>query len=196
MNTVLARLREDHVNFAKVLHLIARQAGLAAAGGEADLGILDDAAEYLDTYAGRIHDPLENIIAERLKRIRPAVIPAVDAIMNEHQDISARLAQLKALIADARKGRSIGGAEFAAAGNELVTTLLKHMARENADLFPAAQAVISPHDWTLIEERAGQVHDPLFGHPPAARLERLRQLLRVGEADEYARPDTGRSHHA
>jgi hemerythrin-like domain-containing protein len=183
MNRVVARLREDHVNFSKLHNLITQQAELAAIGDQVDLELLTEAVEYLADYPAHHHHPLEDAVCERLKRARPAVSPSVEGLLREHIEISSILARFRQMIADVRNGQEVSCAAFASAAKSFVNAELEHMARENAELFPAALAILGPHDWILLEERVGPIQDPLFGPTAAAHLERLRQRLSEADAE-------------
>jgi hemerythrin-like domain-containing protein len=187
MNPVLDMLCCDHTNFAKLMNIIEQQAEVMTAGCEPDYEILTKAVEYLERYPALYHHPLEDRLCQRLKNGAAGLAPAIDATLQQHEEIRSRLSQFKRLLEEAKSGAIVSRTAFAEAAADFVSSEWMHMEFERTELFPVALAALIDDDWAALENELSPVADDLFGASLDASLQRLHALLLESDSKDKTR---------
>ncbi|MFO1351822.1 MAG: hemerythrin domain-containing protein [Gammaproteobacteria bacterium] len=182
MTDIIRQLRQDHFNIAKLLALLEQQIGLMRKGEEADLGLMVDIMTYMIHYPDQYHHPRENLILARWLIREISAGPLVDAIEADHR----RIAEDSVRFHDALRGVEgdvvMPRTEIIAAGERYVRHQREHMAKEEAEVFPRALAVLTPLDWEVIDAQMAPRADPLFGQFVEEQYRRrYEQILRLIE---------------
>jgi hemerythrin-like domain-containing protein len=176
-SSVIDRLGRDHRNMRLVLELLEEGLGGHRWGEPIDLELLGLVAGYMLDYPDRVHHPLEDQLFARLAERDPAAAAAVRGLMEEH----ARLAQLNQRLAatidglghDAELPRDWLGQLV----QQVVSANRAHMQAEERTLFPRLLARLEDADWAVLDARAGDAGDPVFGERRAAPYLALHERI-------------------
>lgn len=173
MPAVIETLRADHVNMARLLHLVEAEIGVFEAGKVPDYALLGDILDYLLNYPDLCHHPLENTIYRRLRDRVPAKADAVQEIEDEHGKIAELTRRFAAAVHNVATESLIPREAFVDLGNKFLDLMRRHMIAEETRFFPLALDNLGPNDWAEVEDVLARHADPLFGN---AVLEPYRTL--------------------
>lgn len=177
MANVLAILRQDHKNMSQLLDALDRQIDTFAGGGHPDLEIVWAIARYVLEYPDRFHHPVEDMVLNELRqRDADGALPSED-LEGEHDRIG-QLARnfhtaVETLISDepARRG------DFLDSARAFTAAMRDHIAREDSEFFPAAEAALTRDDLDRLNSRLPKLDDPLFGAADRDSYVRLRRAI-------------------
>lgn len=177
MEDILAILRQDHTNMSRLLDALERQTDTFADGGHPDLEIVWSIAEYVVEYPDRFHHPAEDMVLDELRRRDASAAPRSGDLAGEHRRIG-RLAldfhtAVMTLISDEPARR----ADFLYTARAYTTAMRDHIAQEDRDFFPAAEAALTRGDLERLNARLPKLDDPLFGAADRDSYIRLRQTI-------------------
>jgi len=183
---VLACLASEHKHMAALTRLLEVRAEQKQKFQQADYFLMRDVVAYLHDYPDQVHHPTEDLLFERLSRLRPDLGEEVRALQSQHRQLAEQGGRLLAQLEQAADGvpglpekdLRISIREFAGQQN-------RHMQRENSKLFPAAIAGLRQTDWQFIARRVKLHEDPLFGQEVQARHRTLFEYL-LGAEREFA----------
>lgn len=173
MPAVIESLRADHVNMARLLHLVEAEIGAFKAGKVPDYALLGDILDYLLNYPDLCHHPAENMIYRRLRRRAPAEADAVREIEDEHGKIAEVTRRFAAAVHNVATESQIPREAFVDFGNKFLDLTRRHMTAEETRFFPLALDNLGPDDWAEVQDELARHADPLFG---SAVLEPYRAL--------------------
>jgi hemerythrin-like domain-containing protein len=182
MNTntreLLAELRQDHRNMARVLDLMDGIVTSMEAGKDPDFELFDEAMRYMTVYPDAVHHPKEDVVYEQLRVKRPDLGEDLDHVPDDHADI-ARLGNLlrnevEAIVAGAavRREKMIGDT------SAYIRRLRDHMNWEERDLFRRIDAMLDGEEGTVDVAAYEHIRDPVFELEIEAGFRRLIQSLR------------------
>lgn len=177
MADILAILRQDHTNMSQLLDVLERQIETFAGGGHPDLEIVWAIAEYVLDYPDRFHHPVEDMLLEELRRRDANAALKSEDLEGEHQRIG-RLARdfhtaVMTLISDEPARRE----DFLDTARAFATAMRNHIAQEDRNFFPAAEAALTQDDLDGLNSRLPKLDDPLFGTADRDSYVRLRQTI-------------------
>lgn len=121
---------------------------------------------YIDEFPERQHHPTEsNLLFPKLLRLAPELIGVIGALESDHMKGENKVRALQhQLLAWEFLGESRRAA-FEESARDYVRFYLDHMRREETDLLPAAQKLLSPADWEELDAAFVAEPDPLApGH--------------------------------
>lgn len=173
MSEVIASLRADHANMSRLLDALERE----LAAGEPDYDIVQGVLDYCLTYPDLYHHPKEDAVYERLTARRPETAGALAEIRTQHGELSALTRRLAAAVRLILRDAEVSRGAFNALACDFLALYRRHMALEEATLFPEAERALEPADWTAIEAALTRCADPLFGPDTEARFAALRRTL-------------------
>lgn len=173
MPAVIESLRADHVNMARLLHLVEVEVGMFEAGKVPDYALLGDILDYMLNYPDLCHHPAENLIYRRLRRRVPAEADAVRELEDEHAKIGESTRRFAAAVHNVATESQIPREAFIDLGNKFLDQMRQHMVAEETRFFPLALDNFGPHDWAEVEDKLAHHADPLF---KGAVLEPYRAL--------------------
>jgi hemerythrin-like domain-containing protein len=84
----IAKLREEHVNFRKLLDLLEKQLDLFHVGEAPDYPLLTEILHYMTHYPDRFHHPKEDLIFARLVKRDPRTARKVEELARQHHAIA------------------------------------------------------------------------------------------------------------
>ena len=182
MNTdtreLLAELREDHRNMARVLDLMEAIVTEMEAGKDPDFELFDEAMRYMTVYPDAVHHPKEDVIYEQLRVKRPDLGDGLDNVPEEHAEI-ARLGSLLRSEVDAIvAGAAVRREKMIEDTSAYVARLREHIGWEERDLFKRIDAMLDKEEGTVDVAAYEHIKDPVFELEVEAGFRRLIQSLR------------------
>lgn len=164
MHHLYQQLCRDHRNMQQLLDAFEQL--LADFGRRerdpATLGLILDALDYISVYPDRWHHPLEDLAMERL-RTKPAanMVPA-DRTMAEHKALTAATRRMNLLFYAIANDAAVERTQLFGPAREYLTLQRQHMERENREVFPQLERLLTAEDWEQIERQLQVQRDPLF----------------------------------
>jgi hemerythrin-like domain-containing protein len=119
---------------------------------------------YIDEFPERMHHPNESdLLFPRLARAAPELMPVIGRLESDHMKGEGRVRALQHLLL---AWELIGESRRAAFNDEAlqyVSFYLEHMRIEETQVLPAAERLLTPADWNLLDEAFLRSRDPLAG---------------------------------
>lgn len=168
-------LRSEHEALAAMLRsflmLVSRD---AVPGGKPDFTLLRAMLFYIDEFPERLHHPKESEWLFPRLRLRGAQLEAVLGRLDaEHDHGTRRVRELEHALTAYEMLGEVRRQAFAGAAGRYVEGYLAHMAVEERQVFPVAEAVLTEADWRELDVLFETNRDPLAGHLATAEYERL-----------------------
>ena len=174
MANILAILRQDHENMSRLLDALERQIDAFAGGGRPDPDIVLAIADYVMGYPDRFHHPVEDMVLDALRQRDPEAAQPAEGLEDEHARIGHLTRDFNTAVATWVADEPTRRADFLDTGRAFVTAMRDHIAREDREFFPAAEAALSEDDLKRLAGRLPKLDDPLFG---------------TADRNSYVRPD-------
>ena len=166
--TSLHTIRDEHAALAAMLHAL----GMMVERGPGDdptsfFDVLGAMLFYIDEFPERLHHPKESqLLFPRVARQAPQVQELIEKLEHDHAQGETSVRALQHLLmAWELIGESRRGA-FEEAAKRYCAFYMEHMRLEEAVVFPAALAVLTPADWQEIDAAFATNCDPLTGKYP------------------------------
>jgi hemerythrin-like domain-containing protein len=163
MSELIRRLQGEHDNFSKLLALLAAEIETLDRGENGNFRLMTDIMDYMSVYPDVAHHPLEDRIFTRLAQLDPESRDLVTELIAEHE----RLRHMGKAFSDLVRGVVGGGItsvdKVSTLGHDYVALIHAHSEREESDIFPRLNTVLSDEDWTELTAAAAASEDPLFG---------------------------------
>lgn len=163
MPNVLARLRMDHRNFARLLGMLETHLEVALTRGDANFELMQDSMLYMTHYPDRFHHPKEDLIFARLGIRDDSARPHVYVLLEEHRTLAEKGLQFLEILRGIGNRGPTPREKLAAAGRDYIGGQRLHMAAEEGHLFSLAREHLLEQDWAEIDKRLEHRADPLFG---------------------------------
>ncbi|CAG4883361.1 conserved protein of unknown function [Georgfuchsia toluolica] len=163
MANEIAKLKEEHGNFRKLLNLLETQLSLFHHEEQPDYQLMTDILHYMIRYPDHFHHPREDVIFSCLLERDSHAARSVEELARQHRVIAesgTRLHEnLESVIAGALMPRQM----IEAPGLLYITYYRTHMDREENNLFVLAEQLLRDEDWKTINAKTQSEPDPLFG---------------------------------
>jgi len=163
MSDTLALWHEDHVNFARLLHILEDELALFHEGGSPDYELMLDIMYYMTHYPDVVHHPKEDLVFARIKERDLSAAPAIDSLTRQHVFLKACGEQLVHDLDEIVNGSIIPRSPVGASARGYLANFREHMRVEERDILPLAARLLRPNDWSAIDAAIHQLEDPLFG---------------------------------
>lgn len=174
MTDILAALRQDHRNLGQLLEAAERQLDRFDRGETPDYDILQGVLDYCQSYPDLYHHPREDLVFARLSQCDPDAAATVGDLHAEHRRLAEATARFAEALHSVLQDLEVPRQSFDRALRDFLDSYRHHMTMEERDFFPAAEACLSPADWSAIEAEAQEQSDPLFGAKGDDRFAALR----------------------
>lgn len=175
MSRQLAQLYEEHSSLDAVLHAMsALVREVTERGRFIDPKIFRAILYYLDVFPEREHHRKEEAILFPRIRLRTRDADAIlDQLTCEHEAGENAIRELEQAFVRYEEYGDHEFAAFAAAVDTYVKRYREHMRKEEREVMPLAQRVLTPEDWVDIETAFATHRDPLAGTSPETRHDQL-----------------------
>ncbi len=175
MSEIITRLCKEHADMSRLLDLLERQLDLFATGEHYDYDVIRAIIDYCLDYPDAVHHPKEDLIYRVLKDRAPDLEGELVDLEAEHaklRDGTMKLSEaLRQVLAEELVDRTL----LQDMAREFLDVYRHHIAREEREIFPAAERILSAAEWAEIDARLESREDPLFGGEVAERYNRLRK---------------------
>jgi len=163
VNKAIRILRDEHRSLAAVLHGLRHlaQASLDA-GVQPRFEVFRAMIRYIDEFPERLHHPKEDAcLFARLVARAPETRPLIEVLRAEHVESAQRVRALERALDEYERSWPHWSGPFLAAVEDYVEFHRRHMQREELEVLPAAERVLSDDDWRAIEEAFAGNADPI-----------------------------------
>ena len=177
---LLDDLREDHRNMSVMLDLLTNQINHIRDGERPDYELIHDIMRYLTVYSDAVHHPKEDLLYASMKAEQPDLEHDLERVGPEHREIAGRGEILRADVEAVASGVAVTRERLIEDATEYVSTLRKHMAWEEEDLFQRAEELVKDESAMFVDISHLDTLDPVFGaereHSFANLLENIKDL--------------------
>jgi len=175
MTRVINVIRDEHRSIAAILHGMQYLVNEIRVQGRAvDLRVFWSMLYYLDTFSERMHHPKEDKYLFALLRRRTGEAAAIiDDLEREHASGEAALKSLEQALARLQEGGMKEFPAFSDGVERFAKGYWAHMRKEEEQVLPLAQKVLSEADWAEIDRAFEENEDPLASVRQTQDFQRL-----------------------
>ena len=159
---VVGALYAEHRYVARLLEVLDAQVKAASRDQPLDWRAALGVMQYMTSSPDRYHHPREDAMFVRLVKRDPRLSKRIAEIRRAHRIIGAAGKRLLAALERFERSSDGDRARIASRIGAYVVTMREHMAIEERDLFPRAQAVLDDGDLEEIDHAFVRVIDPFF----------------------------------
>jgi hemerythrin-like domain-containing protein len=163
MTDAISILKSEHRSISALLHGLKQLARMAQdTSARPRFQVLRSMLRYIDEYPERLHHPKEDqyLFARVLERA-PQARELVEALQAEHKEGARLIRELERALLFLEEGWPIGAREFEAAVEAYADFHWQHMRKEEHELLPLAERVLSAEDWRAIDRAFAANEDPV-----------------------------------
>ena len=180
MSQIIAALKRDHVDIAKLLEILESEILAIEVGKTPDYPLMQDIMCYMAQHADRFHHPKEDLIFAQLLKRDPGVRADVEDLIEEHIVIGLAGQEFAGLLRKSGVDSVNVREQLGTSGFAYIRALREHMLREEKKLFPLAMEVLTQKEWQVIDAAVNAIDDPLFDEMTADDYQRLYRLITGG----------------
>jgi len=177
MSDTIAMWHAEHKHFARLLDLLERQVVAFHADDGPNYELMLDIVSYMRFFPDRFHHPREDVAFARLAQHDPKLKPLIDQLLQEHRVIAAAGTDLLVYLQQVVDDVVIERARVEAAAATYLVYYRRHLALEDRDIVPRAEALLTPQDWQAVVAAIPVGADPLFGENFEPRYRELRRQI-------------------
>lgn len=161
----IQKIRDEHRSISAVLHGLKQLARDAQdARVKPDFAPLRAMIRYIDEYPERLHHPKEDqYLFSRLETRAPQAKALIDQLKAEHEQGAHLVRDLERALMFFEEGWPTGAREFLVAVDAYADFHWQHMRKEETELMPLAERVLTPEDWRAIDDAFDVNRDPIAG---------------------------------
>ncbi|WP_237055583.1 hemerythrin domain-containing protein [Microbulbifer sediminum] len=141
------------------------------------LGLILDALDYISVYPDRWHHPVEDLAMERLRTRPGARLAPVNKTLAEHRAITAATRRMNTLFYAIANDAAVEREQLFGPAREYLSLQRQHMERENREVFPQFERLLTEEDWQAIEQQLRFQQDPLFNTDIRGLFESLQHYI-------------------
>jgi hemerythrin-like domain-containing protein len=175
MAKALSTIRDEHRSIGAILHGMEYLVGeINARKTKIDPRVFAAMLYYLDTFSERYHHPKEDrYLFAPLKRHGREAEGVVAQLEHEHAEGGRALRRLEQCLVRYEEGGDREFPAFARAVDEYVRGYWEHMRKEEEELFPLAERLLTPDDWHVIDGAFAENRDPLAAERDGRDFQKL-----------------------
>ena len=177
MSEAIAALKRDHANIAKLLEILEIEILAIEVGKTPDYLLMREIMRYMAEHSDRFHHPKEDLIFAQLLKRDSSVRGEVEELIQEHvfirlagQEFIGSLQSSGADSVDARE-------QLGKFGSYYIRLLREHMRKEEKELFPLAEELLTGQEWRMIDGAINTIDDPLFDEMTSDDYQRLYRMI-------------------
>lgn len=159
MVEIIEILRQEHRNIERLLRVMEQELAVFDEGERPDYEVFGAVIEFFERYPDRCHHPKEDIIYEKFKARAPDRAASIADLEVEHREGAARLHRVAHVIDYILNDQELLRENVDRIIRDFIDNERKHMALEDAVIFPAIIDTLQPADWAeitlLIADRYG-----------------------------------------
>lgn len=171
-------IKDEHAAIAAVLYTLRYLVKHMRAGETPNFPLLRAILDYIVSYPDRWHHPKEDqFLFAAIKSKTQEADKLVASLEREHQLGYPMIEDLKQKLINFQNAVEGSPEAFYALAERYVELEWGHMRKEEDDLIPIAEKVLTPEDWKTITQAFRENDNPLFGIKPKEEAERLYQRI-------------------
>ena len=174
---ILAELRQDHRNMARLLKLLEQQTETIFDGAATELELMVDVMHYMTGYPDAVHHPKEDKLYAELRAARPDLAKGMSRVADDHRVLGDLGALLRAKLEEAAAGALVPRKELVADALRYVEAQRSHMRWEESDLFRRIDRMVREGHRAIELSRLLARRDPLFGANLETRFQSLYSAI-------------------
>ena len=174
---LLAELRQDHRNMAKLLTLLEQQVEEIFAERDSQIELLIDIMRYMTVYPDTVHHPNEDLLYAELRAARPELSQGMAQIADDHRKIGAQSIQLREKFEMLASGNTVRRKEIVADALRYSKSLREHMKWEESDLFGRLDKLVADGHEVIETSTIVRREDPLYGPAIDAQFQSLYKVV-------------------
>jgi hemerythrin-like domain-containing protein len=183
MVEIIEILRQEHRNIEKLLRVMEQELSVFDRGERPDYEVFGAVIEFFKEYPDSCHHPKEDIIYEKFKARAPDRAASIPDLEIEHREGAVRLRRVAQAIDAVLNDQELLRESVDQIVRDFIDNERKHIALEDAVVFPAITSSLKPEDWADI---ALKIADR-YGPPSRADFEEQfstfrRNILELEEA--------------
>ena len=183
MSDTIALWQAEHKHFSRLLDLLERQVAAFHVDDGPNYALMLDIVSYLRYFPDRFHHPREDVAFACLARHDPAIKPLIDRLLQEHRVIAAAGAELLSYLQQVVDDVVVERAKVEAAAATYLVYYRRHLALEDRDIVPRAEALLTAQDWQSVVAAIAAGIDPLFGENFEPRYRELRRQIALASTE-------------
>lgn len=176
---MLSSLHKDHLNIAKLLHLLRQK--LAAIRSEQPISyfLIRDVVDYLREVSDKHHHPKEDLIYDYYLKYRVVGGEVANRLHEEHARLLEAGTELKEMVEMILMDAVIPLDQFTAKLEQFIELQEAHLNYEEAVIFPQLRDSLTEDDWRHLEQmwQNRAISDPLFGAEVSQHFRALAKQL-------------------
>lgn len=181
---VVNALNNGHQTMKQVLTLLKLQFDMLCPDApEESFKFLHNAINYMHSYPGLIHHPVEDLIFERLTCHAPHMRSLCGKLSNEHTAFKVRELVMMEYLSGALVRGDEKQIQVKELGAEYCRDHAAHINSEEAEAFPKAIEFLRAEDWITIHRKCNFELDPLSDPQIVSRYRSLYDYLMVAGAN-------------
>ena len=179
MTQAVQVIQSEHAGIWRLMATIDQlNQALASADVAPDRDLFGAIFDYLQSYTDQMHHPKEDLFLFRALRERaPESHPVLDELQREHARGPSAMLRLRDLMGRACAGEANDRAAFREALSNYVNTQREHIRKEETQVLPLAQSMLTDADWRVIDEAFLANDDPLFGQSVRTEFRDLHRRI-------------------
>jgi hemerythrin-like domain-containing protein len=164
-HTTLQIIRDEHAALAAVLRSLAMMLERGPLDEpERFFDVMRAMLFYIDEFPERLHHPKESdLLFPRLARVAPELMPVIGRLEIDHMKGESKVRGLQHLLLAWELIGESRRAAFMEAAKEYVAFYQEHMRIEETQIMPAAEKLLKPADWEMLDAAFEGSRDPLAG---------------------------------
>lgn len=193
MSDVIAQLREEHRNIAKVLGALEHQLAIFDKGEQPDYDVLAAIADYFVGFPDRCHHPKEDLVYAKMRGRDAILAGAMTALDAEHEKISTLARRFQEAVRNVMQEVEVSRSAFDEVARHFLEEQRHHMRMEEEHFFPLALQVLTADDWKEIETAISEEQDPVFRAETSKNFAALRDNIFKWESEDEAMEESFQS---
>lgn len=182
MHEAVRIIEDEHRSIAAVLHgLRYLMLDITEKGTAPDFRVLRAMLDYIVAFPEKLHHPKEDrYLFGAIRARRPEAGPLLDELQAEHVQGNRLIGRLQRELIAYEQDAPGKASAFRQIVEAYCGFHWAHMRREEDQVLPLAERVLSDDDWSSIAKAFKENDDPLFGIKPKEEFERLfRRVLNL-----------------
>ena len=168
---MLNRLLVEHDHILRKLSLLELQYLDLCRGKIPDYSLMRSIIVYIQEYPEKIHHPLEDMIFSILLK-RKDDVDFVQELITEHTQLEVVTRKLRESLESLSSG-TVSKEELKQQLSEFLVGQRRHIYREETDVYPLIQSVLTKEDWQQLHSAVPVLDEPMFGRRTREDYERL-----------------------
>lgn len=174
---ILAELRQDHRNMAKLLTLLEQQTELVFDKGNSQVELMVDIMRYMTVYPDTVHHPNEDSLYAELRAARPDLSQGMARVTDDHDKIADQSIELRDKLETMASGDTVPRKELVAGALRYIKALRQHMDWEESDLFRRLDKMVADGHELIEASTIVRRQDPLYGPAVGEQFQALHEAV-------------------